>query len=109
MALIKFDTIATTGSAIPMIVDMDVPVVSTDPAGTDSFSVNITTSVGPNTIDIVVTDAEANTDNILTTLNAALEAAIADPYAIPVVASIDHSGGYLEPEMLNVITGISVT
>ncbi len=109
MALIKFDTIATTGSAIPMIVDMDVPVVSTDPAGGDSFSVDITTSAGANTIDIVLTDNEANTDNILTTLNAAVEAALADPYHIPVVASIDHAGGYLEPEVLNIITGISVS
>ena len=109
MALIKFESTGATGSAVPMIVDMDVPVVSTDPAGGDSFSVDITTSAGANTIDIVLADNEANTDNIINTLNAAVEAAIADPYHIPVVASIDAPGGYLEPEVLNAITGMSVT
>jgi hypothetical protein len=106
MALIKFESLTN----IPMIVDMDVPVVTSDPGDGKSFAVNITLSTGSaDTIDIAVSDNEADRDNILTTLNAAVEAAIADPYAIPVVDSIDHAGGYLEPEVLNAIDTIAVS
>ena len=111
MALIQFETTGATGSSTPMIVDMDTPVVVTGcGAGCATFSVAITlTGGGADTIDFAVSPSiPTNDDDIYNTLNAAVRASVADPYAIPVVDSIDVPGGYLQPDTVYVLTGMSV-
>lgn len=109
MALIKFDTTQTgsiaSASTTPLIVDMDVPVVLdnygeaagvvtvdiaiTDPAGNTSIQVEL----GPDADGDPITE-----DGITANLNDLIEAAVADPYHIPEIASAFTAGAYLAPD-----------
>tara|TARA_Y100000592_G_scaffold89050_1_gene145693 strand:+ start:355 stop:720 length:366 start_codon:yes stop_codon:yes gene_type:complete len=120
MALIKFDTTQTgsiaSASTTPLIVDMDVPVAL------DNYG---TTVAGVATVDIAITDPAGNPsiqvefgpdangdpiteDGITENLNDLIEAAVADPYHIPEIASAFTAGAYLAPDNRFMIDDIKI-
>jgi hypothetical protein len=98
MALIKFETNDATQADI--IVDINVPVVLSAVA-VDRGTLASSDATGATTLEI---EWGTNWDSIpeatllmTNMLNAGIAAAVADPYAIPVLSEICKEGGYLEP------------
>jgi hypothetical protein len=104
MALIKFKT---TDALSDIIVDVNVPItlsaVAVDRATIASSDATGATTLllqwGTNWADI----AEA-TALCTSMLNTAVEAAVADPYSIPVLSEICKPGEYLEPSECKAFT-----
>ena len=100
MALIKFTTNDPTQADI--IADVDTPLVLTAVA-VDRFTMAITHP----TLNTLEVQWQVNLASIAETtlvanqvLNAAIEAGVADPYAIPDVSEMQTEGGYLMPNTL---------
>ena len=104
MALIKLHNnlqgVGSTPACSNTIVDIDVPVEISHPGGfaLPDFRVLVTTSAGASQpCDIRVQGAPGTDEEIYDSLNAAVEAAVADPYAIPVVSGITDTTGAEKP------------
>ena len=109
MALIKIET--TSASQPDLIVDITVPV-TIDASAVDSVTVE-TLESATSKIEIewqTNWDSTAETEELTNTmLNAAIEAAVADPYAIPAISEICKDGGYLEPDECKAFIGYTYT
>jgi len=97
MALIKFET---TGAG-DVIVDINVPVTLSGVA-VDRGTIAASDATGATSLEIQWgtnwDDVPEATLLMTNMLNAAIEAGVADPYAIPVLSEICKDGGYLEPD-----------
>tara|TARA_B100001540_G_scaffold51728_1_gene46688 strand:+ start:1437 stop:1769 length:333 start_codon:yes stop_codon:yes gene_type:complete len=99
MALIKFET--TDAAKSEIIVDINVPV-ELSLVAVDRGTIAASDAGGATTLEIEwgtnwASIAEA-TELMTLMLNDAIEAAVADPYHIPVLSEICKAGGYLEPD-----------
>ena len=99
MALIKFDTSHATKP--DLIIEVTVPVTISASA-VDSVTFATSDVGGASTLEInwqTNWDSTAETEELTQLmLNAAIEASIADPHAIPVLSEICKEGGYLQPD-----------
>ncbi len=99
MALIKFET--TDAALSDIIVDINVPV-ELSAVAVDRGTMASSDAGGATTLEIqwgTNWDSVAEATALMTEmLNAAIEAGVADPYAIPVLSEICKDGGYLEPD-----------
>lgn len=104
MALIKFKT---TDALSDIIVDVNVPITLTAVA-VDRATIASTDSTGATTLLLQWgtnwADPAESTALCTSMLNTAIEAAIADPYAIPVLSEICKPGEYLEPSECKAFT-----
>lgn len=105
MALIKFHVTDTAKNDI--IADVDVPIIL-NPVAVDKATIATSDTGGASTLEIEWGTNWANvaeaTELMMETLNAAVEAAVADPYHIPVLSEICKPGEYLEPDECKAFT-----
>ena len=110
MALIKFQT--TDAAESDIIVDIDVPVTLSAVA-VDRGTIASSDATGASTLLIewgTNWDSVAEATALMTEmLNDAIEAAVADPYHIPVLSEICKPGGYLEPDECKAFTSYTYT
>ncbi len=110
MALIQFKTTDTTQADI--VVDINVPVVLSAVA-VDRGTIASSDATGATTLLIewgTNWDSIAEATELMTEmLNDAIEAAVADPYHIPVLSEICKPGGYLEPDECKSFTSYTYT
>ncbi len=97
-------TIATVAidGCTETIIDVDLPVLAVDDT-LPAFTVKVTNNAGSSGEDCDITvDGTITMADIYNTLNAAVEAGLADPYHIPTVSGIVDSDGGINP--ITVIT-----
>lgn len=104
MALIKMHNnlsgVGSTPATSNTIIDIDVPVEISHPGGFSlpDFRVLVTTSAGVSqNCDVRVQGAPGTDEEIYDTLNAAIEASLADPHHIPVINGIIDNDGAVKP------------
>lgn len=88
---------ASIAGCTETIIDVDLPVLAVDNT-LPNFTVKVTNNAGTSgqDCDIDVTGTITMAD-IYNTLNAAVEAGLADPYNIPTVSGIIDSDGAIHP------------